>query len=147
MAKLSPRKSGPVDTSKLAPEDILAVKAKAKKEFEEKQKADSMAALLEEEKERLARAADPDEELIFIQVSLPDYAADIRIDGLIYPHGWHGSVARTRVLSMQDAIARAWDHEHDTQGKRFPNRRPLRELTLSGMDAGSASRSLLERRI
>jgi hypothetical protein len=131
----------------LSPEEIKAAKLKAKREFDESLKAKQVADLVEYEKQELERLAKPEERPCFIRVMLPPFANEVVLDGTVYQHGWHGEVPYSKYLSMQDIIARAWDHQYDTEGHKYPNRRPQREIVLGAGDINVSSRSLLERRM
>ena len=133
-------------TDQLSPEEIKAAKLKAKREYDESLKAKQVSELVEYEKQELERASKPEERMCFIRVMLPPFANEIVMDGTVYQHGWHGEVTFNRYMSMQDIMARAWDHQYDTEGHKYPNRRPQRELVLGAGDINASSRSLLERR-
>lgn len=131
---------------RLSAEEIKAAKGKAKREFDEQIKAKQVSDLVEYEKQELERATKPEERLCFIRVMLPPFAADVRINGTIYQHGWHGEVPYNLYLSMQDIVARAWDHQYDTEGHKYPNRRPQRELVIGAGELNAPARAILENR-
>ena len=146
------RKNPPVeelDLSALTPEDIQAAEKKAKEEFDREHKAELVSALVEDHKEKLRRARNPKEKLLFIRIILPEFCEHVMIDGVKYVHGWHGELPFNRYLSVQDAIARAWEHKLDTEGKKYPLRRKPRDIRLSGYEGDESlpAQAILERRV
>lgn len=140
---MAPRKRK-VDTSLLSAEEIEKARLEAKKFHEESLRNKQLREFIEAEKEELARASDPDEELIPIHIVLPPFADRIVLDGTIYLHGWVGELPLRTYLTVQDNMARAWDHQQTTEGHAKEYRRP-RGLVMGGRDAGSPAQALLRR--
>ena len=107
------------DTSKyeglLAPDEIAAIRAKARltveKELKDKQEGALLAKFVEEER----RALDPKEELVPIFLSLAGHSNYIMLDGTQFFHEtlYHVKPSVFQVLTEQ--MNRGWAHE-DTTG-------------------------------
>lgn len=146
---IAPRKKklAAPETDALDEAEIKAAKAKAEKEFRDQRKKKQLEGLIAFEVQELERKEDPTEDEIFIRVVLPEFCDRIWLDGVVYLHGWTGRVPRSKYLTMQDCMARAWEHKFDVEGMRLPNKRPAVTLHLGDGDEGVNAHSLLRRRV
>jgi hypothetical protein len=67
---------------------------------------------------KVQREAAPPEETVKFRVNLPPQAANIRVDGREYYHGFTYDIPLQQALSMQDIQAQAWRHDEQVQGTR-----------------------------
>jgi hypothetical protein len=84
------------------------------------------------------RKGTPDEEECDITIDLPEFAADIKIDGTVYFHGYIYTVGYNLFQSLSEIMARAWNHQNEIDGRsRF---KPVaRNLVLSPHNPGGMS--------
>lgn len=119
----------------LTEEDKVQIREKAKKHVAEKRrdKAESeylARAIKEEEREHT-----PADQLVDITVELAPFVASARfnaaflsLDGVRFFHGVTYSVSRKVADTMQDIMARGWEHEREIHGERRAadvNRHPI----------------------
>jgi len=84
----------------------------AKRRAEVEKLALDAAILDEERKYQIA------EEYEFVTISLAPFAAMVTLDGTMY---FHGSIMRWRTRSpatLEDVMARTWEHQNEIQGQR-----------------------------
>jgi hypothetical protein len=70
-------------------------------------------AVTEEEREY-----EPNDQLVEIVIDLPRYAAFVRLDHVVYYHGFPYDVPSVKAASILDLMARAWEHQSEIEGKR-----------------------------
>jgi hypothetical protein len=90
------------------------------------------AAIAEEE-----RALVPDEKTEYVSIDLPDHAAFIRLDNVVFFHGLTYEVSYLVARTMADVMARAWEHQHEIDGHRRRGditRRPHNTMMRPGME-------------
>jgi len=112
----------------LKPEEIQAVRDKAREHVKQARKDKALddllkLAIIEEEREY-----EPDQVLEDFYVDLPPYAPFIKINNVMYFHGLVYEVAYHKARAMADIAWRAWNHEREwKEGKSAydANRRPL----------------------
>lgn len=125
MAKRPRRVTGVVDTSALTPEEIAAVKARARdmlsKELKEKQEDALLAASLQE----LREAHDPDEKVENFTLDLAGHSDRIMLDGVVYFHGQTYAVPYGVKATLKEIVARGWDHEAEIKHVNAGRNRPL----------------------
>lgn len=79
--------------------------------------------------------ADNDELVTFV-CDLADYAADIRINNVVYYHGFSYQVPRHVCRGLMDIAARTWDHDADIHGEKWnPRKRRNQRLSMKGLEA------------
>jgi hypothetical protein len=124
----------------LSEETRAQIKAKAREHVEKKRRDKAEAELLAKEIREIERSYNPAEQFEDVVIDLAPYAAFISIDGELFYHGvsysrpW--SVART----LDDLMARTWEHQNEIGGHRRKgdlNRRPANRR-ISPHDAGAA---------
>lgn len=65
-----------------------------------------------------AEYADQGDEIVEINVDLPEFAYSMVIDGVAYFHGCSYDVPRKKYHSMIDQMARSWEHDREVHGAR-----------------------------
>lgn len=111
----SPRK---IDRSIFTPDELKKLADEAQKEHEGKKKAQAVRDLKAELLETLERAEDPTQQTESVYIDLPPYADRLIIDGTIYMHGGRYDIPSPRVAVIYEQISRAWNHQHEVEGKR-----------------------------
>lgn len=105
---------------------------------EEKEAAEQLyfEKALKKAKEMRARdTGNPDDyEDISVRIDLPEFAPDIRHDGVIYWHGRTAIVPRIVAASLNDIMARAWEHDADLQGKKWRHAKQRQRGIHASMD-------------
>lgn len=97
----------------LAPDEIEAIRERAKKQalLEHKQIAEK--EVLEQFLEQERRKLEPEQELVYILLDLPPFAKEIRLDGRVYHHGRVYEVPRGVYETMNEIMARGWAHDRE----------------------------------
>jgi hypothetical protein len=136
--------------SLLSAEDREQIKAKAKehvaKKRRDKAEAEALAHAIKEEE----REFNIDEQLEDVQINLAPFvasqrfnAAFIAIDGTRYFHGLTYVLPYSVARTIEDIMARGWEHEREIHGERRradENRRPiLGHLSPNNMNINSTA--------
>lgn len=94
------------------------IKKKAREHVQAKRRAEveklalDAAILDEERKYQIA------EEYEFVTISLAPFAAMVTLDGTMYFHGFDYEVAYSVARTLEDVMARTWEHQNEIQGQR-----------------------------
>lgn len=102
----------------LTAEDRETIKQKAREHVLAKRKKvveeQALAAAIEEE-ERRYKISEPFE---YCTVNLAPYCAMITLDGVMYFHGIEYEVPYSVARTLDDVMARTWEHQNEIQGYR-----------------------------
>lgn len=116
--------------------EFRAAEAKALARIDKEDKAAAMKAVEEEmiekirgKKGMLTGNAIMDE-MVEIHLDLAEFAADIRINGVIYPHGGTFTVPRHVANTMREIQSRGHIHQNELDGKGIADRYRLPYNTL-----------------
>lgn len=95
-----------------------AIKKKAREHVFNKRRAEAEkialdAAIAEEE-----RSFQLAEDFEIVTVNLAPYAAMVMLDGTMYFHGVDYDVPYSVARSIEDVMARTWEHQNEIQGQR-----------------------------
>lgn len=99
-----------------ADREAIRVKAREyvhKKRKDELEKIALEAAIADEE-----RAYKVVEDYEFVTVNLAPYAAMVMLDGEMYFHGVDYEVRYSVARTLEDVMARTWEHQNEIQGQR-----------------------------
>ncbi len=108
----------------LSAAEIEGARAEARKRVQAKQKKEALDKIIEEET-RLLTASTGDgykDELIWVNIDLPEFADRLIIDGRIYLHNHMYHLPRHMVNSMREQMSRMWEHYADTKGESMANK-------------------------
>lgn len=128
----------------LSAEDREQIKERARKEVRERRKTKATDDLLQAAIREEERAYDPAERREDIIVDLAPYAAYIAINGVFYYHGITYEVPASLARTMDDIMARTWDHQREIDGRwrRSDHLRKPKEIRLGPQDAGAPATAL-----
>jgi len=102
----------------LTEQDRETIRAKAREHVHNKRKKlveeQALAAAIEEEERRFALVEDYE----MIEINLAPYAAMITLDGTMYFHGMEYEVPYSVARTLDDVMARTWEHQNEIQGQR-----------------------------
>lgn len=120
----------PADYALITQEDRDQILQEAQDKVWAERKAAALAQLRAEALEAERRKGTPDEEQNDITIDLPEFAAQITIDGVQYFHGYVYTVGYSLFQSMSEIMSRAWAHQNEIEGRsRF---KPVaRNISLS----------------
>jgi hypothetical protein len=129
----------------LTPEVRAQIKEKAREHVAKKRRDAAEAKLLAQEIRNEEIAHNPLEQYEDVQIDLAPYVASakfsssyISLDGRMYVHGLVYSVPYSVARTLDDIMARAWEHENEIHGRRRRGdlvRKPM-QPRLSPHDAG-----------
>jgi hypothetical protein len=85
------------------------------------------------------RGHEPVQQLVDLMIDLPTYAPFIRLDNVCYFHGVTYEVTLGVAVTMQDVMARTWEHQSEIEGRK---RRGDQLLTPRSTVVGAASMNL-----
>lgn len=60
----------------------------------------------------------PTEILVDITIDLPTYAPFVRLDNIVFFHGVTYEVTTAQACTMQDVMARSWEHQSEIEGRK-----------------------------
>ena len=106
-------------------EEIDVLRAKAKKQIDDQIKKQKEEALLAQFVEEAKRAHDPSEEIVSVQIDVPGFAKDIRIDGVVYQQGEIREFTVKQAASIRDIMGNMWKHESTVGQANASQYRPV----------------------
>lgn len=102
-----------------------AIKAKARDHVQKKRKDKAEAEALEAAIEEEEREHNPTEQYEFVRIDLAPHvasqkfnAAFISLDGTLFFHGLSYEVPYSQARTLEDVMARGWEHEREIHGER-----------------------------
>lgn len=120
------------DTSLLTDEEKASLRQEAQIKVLAEQKKLAKDAYLEQQLDEARMAGGLDEPTVAVMVSIPEFAANITIDGTIYFHGREYTVPQGRADVILEVMDRSWAHERETMsghGRWAPTKR--RDVRIS----------------
>lgn len=127
----------------LTADEVKAIRAEAAKQVHDDKRKQAKRALLEEELDKARRAGTPDEEELEVTIDLAGHAAFVRLDTLIYWHGYTYRVGYRTAATIRDIMARTWDHEDDVGGANRNHHVKPRNLMIGPGQQGASANSLM----
>jgi hypothetical protein len=76
--------------------------------------------------------ADPNEEMVDVQVDIPGFADRIVIDGVVYWQGTTSRVTASQKRAIDEIMCNAWKHERQTGGANASEYHKPRQYVLNG---------------
>lgn len=95
-----------------------AIKEKARLHVFKKRQAEVEKLALEAAIAEAEREYQVVEDYEFVTVSLAPYAAMVTLDGTMYFHGVEYEVPYSVARTLEDVMARTWEHQNEIQGQR-----------------------------
>ena len=133
-----------LDAAILDDETRAAIKAKAREHVDKKRRDEAEAKLLAIEIRKAEVEDRPTEQDEDVLIDIPPFVAAerlggacITLDGRMFFHGVTYTVAYSVARTLEDVMARSWEHEREIGGKRRKadiNRRPLMRTIQPGME-------------
>jgi len=127
----------------LSDAEVQAARDKARSIVEKERKDAAIKALVAEETTRLQReeglvSGDPvKDELVNITMDLPEYSASVNINMEPYWHGHSYKVPRHVANTLREIMSRAWNHQHEIDGKTLAQSKQLARDTVISPVAGT----------
>lgn len=135
MARKPTKLTTPADENLLSPETKQALQAKARERVAKERRDRAEDAYLEHAVEAERRANDPVYEIKRIRIDLAGHADRIRLDDVIFLHGFDYDVTLPVYATLKDIMARTWEHEDEVGGvNRDQYRRPRSTILRPGME-------------
>lgn len=131
----------------LSNEDFLAAQALARKKIDKERRVAAMKRVEAEETERLrveeglTTGSSEMDELVDIQIDLPEFTNSITVNKFPYMHGRSYRVARHVYNSLMEQIFRARKHDDQTEGKSMREAYARKRDTLINGNTGVAIRA------
>jgi len=133
-----------LDTAILDDETRAAIKAKAREHVDKKRRDEAEAKLLAVEIRKAEIEDRPTEQDEDILIDIPPFVAAeklggacITLDGKMFFHGVTYTVPYSVARTLDDVMARSWEHEREIHGQRRKadvSRRPLMQTIRPGME-------------
>lgn len=130
-SKNRPR-STPADFDILTDEEKASLRQEAHAQVLAEQKKAAKEAYKEQLLDEARIEKGLDEPLVTVTISIPEFAANIRIDDVIYFHGKDYTVPQSRADVLLETMERSWAHERETMeghGRWAPTKR--RDVRIS----------------
>jgi hypothetical protein len=112
----------------LSNEDVLAIRALARKELDAERRKNAKAALLEQEKKRLQQeeglvtADGVRNEMVRITLDLAEHQPFLAVNNTVYYPGFPYKVPRHVADQLREMQSRGWNHQNEVEGKGMRER-------------------------
>jgi hypothetical protein len=91
---------------------------KAREHVEKQRKEAAIDSLFTGAVREFEREHVPADQLVEIEIALPQFAAFLRLDNVMYFHGMVYDVSRKQSVTMYDMMARSWEHQAEINGRK-----------------------------
>lgn len=102
----------------LSDEEKTSALKKAREHVQAKRKEDALKKYLDAAIQEEERATSPFLQYEDIVIDLPEFTPNLVIDGKAYYHGLNYEVDFYAARTMDDIMARAWEHQREIDGRR-----------------------------